>query len=122
MTSGTDTPNGDMVAAMLPDEEILQADGFDEAIIGYAEVWREKSQRRVMAYDRDKCIDILMERDGMDWSGANEYFDFNVAGAYVGPATPVFISETSECDHVYETLDDGTKVCFECDHIKGDEE
>ena len=26
------------------------------------------------------------------------------------------------CDHVYETLDDGTVICFECDHIKGDDE
>ena len=100
MMSGTDTPQGDMVAEMLPDEEILQADGFDEAIIGYAEVWAEKGQRMVMAYSRDKCIDILMERDEMDWSEANEYFDFNVAGAYVGEGTPVFISETSECDHI----------------------
>lgn len=45
-----------------------------------------------MAYDRDMCIDVLMERDGMDWNGANEYFDFNVAGAYMGEMTPVFIS------------------------------
>jgi len=26
------------------------------------------------------------------------------------------------CDHVYQTLDDGTEICFECDHIKGDDE
>ena len=90
--SGIETPNGDMVADRHADEEILQADGFDEAIIGYAEVWTERGQTRVMAYDRDKCIDVLMERDGMDWTEAVEYFDFNVAGAYVGEMTPVFIS------------------------------
>jgi hypothetical protein len=94
--SGTETPNGDMLDEMLPDEEILQADGFDEAIIGYAEVWLNSGQERVMAYDRDKCIEVLMERDEMDWYEANEYFDFNVAGAYVGEKTPVFISRVVE--------------------------
>jgi len=94
--SGTETPNGDMLDEMLPDEEILQADGFDEAIIGYAEVWLNSGQERVMAYDRDKCIEVLMERDDMGWDEANEYFDFNVAGAYVGEKTPVFISRVVE--------------------------
>jgi len=28
----------------------------------------------------------------------------------------------NECDHIYQTLDDGTEICFECDHIKGDDE
>jgi len=90
--SGIETPNGDAVAELLPDEDILQADGFDEAIIGYAEVWTKNGQQRVMAYDRDMCIDVLMERDDMDWNGANEYFEFNVSGAYMGEMTPVFIS------------------------------
>ena len=89
--SGIETPNGDAVAENLPDEDILQADGFDEAIIGYAEVWTEKGQTRVMAYDRGRYIDVLMG-DGMDWTKANEYFDKNVAGAYMGEMTPVFIS------------------------------
>jgi len=89
--SGIETPNGDAVAENLPDEDILQADGFDEAIIGYAEVWTKDGQQRVMAYDRGRCIDVLMG-DGMDWTKANEYFDFNVAGAYMGEMTPVFIS------------------------------
>ena len=61
-----ETPNGDRVAEMLPDTELLQADGFDEAIVGYAEVWTDKGRGIVMAYDREKCIDVLMERDGMD--------------------------------------------------------
>jgi len=90
--SGNETPNGDMVAEMLPADEILQADGFDAAIIGYAEVWAEKGRMRVMAYDRDRCIEVLVDRDGMSWDEAREYFEFNVAGAYVGDMTPVFIS------------------------------
>jgi len=87
-----ETPNGDRVAEMLPDTELLQADGFDEAIVGYAEVWTDKGRGIVMAYDREKCIDVLMERDGMDRDEAVEYFEFNVAGAYVGEMTPCFVT------------------------------
>jgi len=85
------TPNGDRVAEMLPSVDLLQADGFDDAIIGYAEVWTDKGQAIVMAYDRDKCIDVLME-DGMDRDEAVEYFEFNVVGAYVGEMTPCFVT------------------------------
>ena len=85
------TPNGDRVAEMLPSVDLLQADGFDDAIIGYAEVWTDKGQSIVMAYDRDKCIDVLME-DGMDRDEAVEYFEFNVVGAYVGEMTPCFVT------------------------------
>jgi hypothetical protein len=35
-----------------------------------------------------------MERDGMERDEAEEFFDFNIEGAYVGPETPVFISST----------------------------
>ena len=88
----SETPNGDRVAEMLPSVDLLQADGFDDAIIGYAEVWTDKGQAIVMAYDRDKCIDVLVERDGMDRDGAVEYFEFNVVGAYVGEMTPCFVT------------------------------
>ena len=92
MSTSSKTPNGDRVAEMLPDTELLQAVGFDEAIIGYAEVWTGEGRGVVMAYDRDKCIDVLVERDGMDRAEAVEYFEFNVVGAYVGETTPCFIT------------------------------
>ena len=34
-----------------------------------------------------------MERDGMDIEEAEEYFEYNVQGAYVGKETPVFLSQ-----------------------------
>ena len=68
------------------DEEILLADGFEDALLGYVEIFNNT----VALYDRDKCIDILMKRDGMDYDGAVEFFDFNVTGAYVGDHTPAF--------------------------------
>lgn len=70
------------------DEEILTADGFDYALIGVCE---RAGQSTIAVYDIDKCINILIERDGMTEEEAEEYFYFNVVGAYVGEYTPGFI-------------------------------
>lgn len=66
----------------------LTADGFDEAIMGMSlKIGREP----LVAYDYEKCISILIDRDDMTREEAEEYMDFNVLGAYVGEGTPVFI-------------------------------
>ena len=70
-------------------EEALLADGFEDAIVGICERFGAVP---VVAYDRDKCIEILMDRDGMEDEEAVEYFEFNVAGSYVGDVTPVFLT------------------------------
>ena len=66
----------------FPDEEILKADGFDEAIIGID----EESMRLI--YSTSKCIQIL-SRD-MSEEDALDYFHYNVKGAYVGILTPIW--------------------------------
>lgn len=68
------------------DADVLTADGFDDALIGYV----QQFNLTVALYDRQKCIEILMKRDGMDEDDANEFFEFNVQGAYVGDTTPAF--------------------------------
>ena len=45
----------------------------------------------LVAYDYEKCISILIDRDDMTREEAEEYMDFNVLGAYMGEGTPVFI-------------------------------
>ena len=77
-------------------EEALLADGFDSAILGMCERF---GNNIVVAYDREKCIEILMEdfknglQDGEDlYIAALEYFEYNVMGAYVGENTPVFLT------------------------------
>jgi hypothetical protein len=62
---------------------------FDAAILGVAE---RIGMSPIVAYDTAKILDILCERDGMDDDEALEYFEFNIAGAYVGDRTPIFIS------------------------------
>ena len=68
-----------------PDVDWLLADGFDDSIIG---VYGEK-----VVYSIKKCIDVLIERDGMDYEDAYEFFEFNVIGAYVGEKTPIWIDD-----------------------------
>ena len=65
--------------------DLLKADGFDEAIIGVV----ERMGLQAICYDKNKVIEILM-RD-MDEDEAWEYFDFNIAGAWVGDSTPLFL-------------------------------
>jgi hypothetical protein len=68
--------------------EALLCDGFDDAIIGLAE---RINLGPVVAYDTEKMIDIMVERDGMTYEEAIEYFDYNILGAWMGEYTPVFI-------------------------------
>ena len=67
--------------------EALVADGFDDAIIGYAE---RIGQEPLTLYNQEKIIQILGERDGMTEEDAIEQFEYNIIGSYVGEHTPIF--------------------------------
>jgi hypothetical protein len=69
------------------DEEVLLADGLDEAFIGVAQT----EGASVAVYNRDKIIEILMARDGIDYVSAVEFYSFKIEGAYVGEHTPLYI-------------------------------
>lgn len=73
--------------------ELLLIDGFDEAIIGIA---TRHCCSTVVAYSREKCIEILARDMSLD--EAEDYFSFNVEGAYVGELTPVFVSRLDNLD------------------------
>ena len=66
---------------------MLKADGFDGAIIG---IGQRCGQPDILVYDQEKCIDILID-DGMSREDAEEYFDFNTLGAWVGDQTPIYV-------------------------------
>jgi hypothetical protein len=68
--------------------EALICDGFDEAIIGMAE---RINLGPVVAYSFEKILDILINRDGMTYEEAIEYYDFNILGLYAGEQNPVFL-------------------------------
>jgi hypothetical protein len=68
--------------------EALLADGYEEAIVGVAE---RCSQPTLVVYDADKCIEILVKRDGMEPDEAREFFEFNTLGAWAGEQTPLYL-------------------------------
>ena len=67
--------------------EALYADGFEDAIIGVGRQFNTE----IVIYDEDKCLEILVLRDQMTPEEAEEFFEFNVVGAYVGDHTPIFV-------------------------------
>lgn len=88
------------------DTTFLKADGFDAAVIGVSEDFNSPPR---LIYSVKKVIDIIMKdmvitkhdlrddeiKDGMTIQDkkhelATEYFNFNISGAYVGEATPVW--------------------------------
>ena len=71
----------------LDDTGILSADGLDAAVLGVT-----FGEPRRLIYDYAKVIEILMV-GGMDEEAAQEFADFNISGAYVGPQTPIFVSK-----------------------------
>lgn len=71
-------------------EELLfldPAETFDACILG---VGYRCGDEPVVIYDASKCVDALMAT-GMTDEEALEHFHFNIAGAYVGPHTPMFL-------------------------------
>jgi hypothetical protein len=61
---------------------------YDEAIIGVVE---RAGGSPVIAYDTQKILDIL-ERS-MPMEDAQEFFEYNILGAYMGDRTPVYITQ-----------------------------
>ncbi|MBC41424.1 MAG: hypothetical protein CML19_04220 [Pusillimonas sp.] len=79
------------------EEGLLVADGFEAAFIGVG----RQFNKPVAIYDREKCIDILITRDNMDFEQAEEYFEYNVQGAYVGEDTPIFMEKLPETNELH---------------------
>ena len=69
-------------------EEAVLLDGFDEAIVGVSHSFGKDS---VVAYSIAEIIKIMIERDGMTYEDAMEFFEFNILGAHFSDHNPVFI-------------------------------
>jgi hypothetical protein len=78
--------------------EVILFDGFDDAILGVVDRF---GQEPVVLYDRARCIEVLQERDGMEYDEAEEFFEFNVAGCYAGETTPAFAILWSRVRELY---------------------
>ena len=68
--------------------DALLADGLERALVG---VTVNHHHAHCAVYDIQKCIEVLVSRDGMTHEDADEFLSFNTLGAYVGPNGPLFV-------------------------------
>lgn len=68
--------------------DALVADDFADAFVGVSYRCGKDS---LAVYSVPRCIDILMKRDSMTYEEAAEFFEFNVAGAWLGDGTPIWL-------------------------------
>ena len=73
-------------------DNILLADGLDEAFLGLAHRDGEHGTQ-VAVYGIYSCIFTLQLKNKWKWAEAEDYFYFNTRWAYVGEYTPMFIEE-----------------------------
>ncbi len=76
----------ELLSELNPDA--LLADGLEAALVGYTV---NHHHPIVAVYDIEKCIDVLVERDGMTPEEADEFLSFNTLGAYVGENGPLYV-------------------------------
>ena len=68
-------------------EGMFLLDGYDDAFIGVTD--SKDGDLFSAVYDIDKIVEILAQ--DMSYEDAWEYFQYNVAGLYLGDQTPTFI-------------------------------
>ena len=71
-------------------EEALGADGYDDCVIGLA----YQHTRPLIVYSKKKVIERLME--DMSRDDAEEFFQFNIGGTYLGAGTPLFMEDMDD--------------------------
>jgi len=67
------------------DQELIKADGFDDAIIGI------DCQSLRLIYSAKKCIEILMRHT--DEEDAIRFYQEEIASAWFGDRTPIFCED-----------------------------
>lgn len=75
------------IIEVLEAQEAFMAVGFEEALVGYVERF---GMPPVALYNREMYIKLLIDKQGMSAEGAEEFFEFNVLGGWVGEGTPAF--------------------------------
>jgi hypothetical protein len=78
---------------MQSDPKPILFDGFEKAFMG---VLRRHGQTVPIAiYDYGRCMQIIMDRDGMEEDEAVEWLEVNTLGAYFGETTPAMVFRCS---------------------------
>ena len=85
MENSNNISKREQLLKFVPDDTLLFADGFDDAIMGL-----DTNSLRVV-YSKQKMIECLLK--DMELDDAIEYLEFNTWGAYVGEQTPIYVDE-----------------------------
>lgn len=75
----------DEIVDVYEDEEILKADGLDEAVIGI-----DPASMRLI-YSMRKCVEVLSKE--MTEEEAIEFLEYNTFNCYVGEKTPIWCND-----------------------------
>ena len=74
--------------SIAEDNELLLMDGYDDCIVGLMSRFGQPS---IVCYDQHKVIKKLVSQ-GMTHDEADEWFEYNQIGAWMGETTPCFLS------------------------------
>lgn len=73
------------------EDELMSMDGYEDCIVGIVEQF---GRPPILCYNKLLVIQKMID-DGCSPEEAEEYFDYNQIGAYVGESTPCFLTPTS---------------------------
>lgn len=62
---------------------------YNRALLGYVRIPGSDNEHAV--YDVDRIMLVLQTVHGMAGDEAEEWFQFNIEGAYLGPETPLYL-------------------------------
>jgi hypothetical protein len=66
---------------------LLKLDGFDDCYLGISESYGEQP---ALIYDYNQIIEQL-KQEGMSEEEAQEFYEFNIIGSYIGEKMPIFL-------------------------------
>jgi hypothetical protein len=73
------------------EDELMSMDGYEDCIVGIVEQF---GRPPILCYNKILVIQKMID-DGASPEEAEEYFDYNQIGAYVGESTPCFLTPMS---------------------------
>lgn len=79
------------------EQEVVVLDAFQDAFLGFAE--RNDFPGAVACYDKTIILQLLTSNYGLSNSEAEDFFQSNVLGSWVGKSTPVFITVEPLVEH-----------------------
>tara|TARA_Y100000356_G_scaffold133955_1_gene142115 strand:+ start:877 stop:1149 length:273 start_codon:yes stop_codon:yes gene_type:complete len=71
-------------------EGAITFDGLDDAIIGTGGQYPNDG---LVVYSANRIMDLLMKDMDVNYEGACEWFDHNIACLYAGEGTPIIVYE-----------------------------